>query len=122
MNHRDQKGGFEKVDSKKHLFLFFFVFRKILAGRQQFLAGGSTPPQTPPLNGRSSHLIEAAKRGRLDQMPFCSVPLTTRAPLTTQALPTTIQHNHDPYGPSVLTTQCVHMKTRIKNQKIVGSL
>ena len=24
----------------------------------------------PPLNGRSSHLIEAAKRGRLDQMLF----------------------------------------------------
>ena len=24
----------------------------------------------PPLNGRSSHLIEAAKRGRLDQMFF----------------------------------------------------
>ena len=36
----------------------------------QFLAGGAKPPQTPPLNGRSSHLIEAAKRGRLDQMIF----------------------------------------------------
>ena len=34
----------------------------------------------PPLNGRSSHLIEAAKRGRLDQMIFFSAPLTTRAP------------------------------------------
>ena len=30
----------------------------------------------PPLNGRSSHLIEAAKRGRLDQMIFFSAPLT----------------------------------------------
>ena len=46
----------------------------------QFLAGGAKPPQTPPLNGRSSHLIEAAKRGRLDQMIFFSAPLTTRAP------------------------------------------
>ena len=34
----------------------------------------------PPLTGRSPHLIEAAKRGRLDQMIFFSVPLTTRAP------------------------------------------
>ena len=34
------------------------------------LAGGAKPPQTPPLNGRSQHLIEAAKRGRLDQMLF----------------------------------------------------
>ena len=33
-----------------------------------------------PLNGRSSHLIEAAKRGRLDQMIFFSAALTTRAP------------------------------------------
>ena len=32
------------------------------------------------LNGRSSHLIEAAKRGRLDQVFFFSAPLTTRAP------------------------------------------
>ena len=37
----------------------------------------------PPPNGRSSHLIEAAKRGRLDQMIFFSAPLTTRAPPTT---------------------------------------
>jgi hypothetical protein len=28
-------------------------------------------------------LIEAAKRGRLDQMIFSSAPLTTRAPPTT---------------------------------------
>ena len=59
--------------------------------RQKFWLGGAAP-QTPifgwggkappdhPLNGRSSHLIEAAKRGRLDQMIFCSAPLTTRAP------------------------------------------
>ena len=32
----------------------------------QFLAGGAKPPQTTPLNDRSSHLIEAAKWGRLD--------------------------------------------------------
>ena len=49
----------------------------------RILAGGASPPQTPPLNGRSSHLIEAAKRGRLDQMIFFSAPLTTRAPPTT---------------------------------------
>ena len=33
-----------------------------------FLAGGPKLPQTPPLNGRAQHLIEAAKRGRLDQI------------------------------------------------------
>ena len=46
---------------------------------------GATPHlrMGPPLNGRSSHLIEAAKRGRLDQMFFFSAPLTTRAPPTT---------------------------------------
>ena len=47
----------------------------------RILAVGAKPPQTPSLNGRSSHLIEAAKRGRLDQMIFFSAPLTTRAPL-----------------------------------------
>ena len=31
--------------------------------------GGKAPPD-PPLNGRPQHLIEAAKRGRLDQMLF----------------------------------------------------
>ena len=33
---------------------------------------GATPHlrMGPPLNGRSSHLIEAAKQGRLDQMFF----------------------------------------------------
>ena len=36
-----------------------------------------------PLNGRPQHLIEAAKRGRLDQMLLLSAPLTTRAPRTT---------------------------------------
>ena len=41
--------------------------------------GAKAPPDLP-LNGRSSHLIEAAKRGRLDQMIFHSAPLTTRAP------------------------------------------
>ena len=70
--------------------MFFFVFmyrffEKFWLGgaapqTPRFLAGGAKPPQTPPLNGRSSHLIEAAKRGRLDQMIFFSAPLTTRAP------------------------------------------
>ncbi len=46
------------------------------------LAGGAKPPQTHPLNGRSSHLIEAAKRGRLDQMILFLAPLTTQAPPT----------------------------------------
>ena len=45
----------------------------------EFLLGGD--PRPPPLNGRSSHLIEAAKRGRLDHFCFFSAPLTTRAPL-----------------------------------------
>ena len=42
---------------------------------------GATPHlrMGPPLNGRPQHLIEAAKRGRLNQMLFFSVPLTTRA-------------------------------------------
>ena len=35
-----------------------------------FWVVGQSPPRPPPLNGRSSHLIEAAKRGRLDQMIF----------------------------------------------------
>ena len=48
---------------------------KILAGGRcppdpPILAGVGKPPQTLPLNSRSSHLIEAAKRGRLDQMIF----------------------------------------------------
>ena len=44
--HHDQKGGLEKVDSKKH---FFFPFsRKILAGGQQFLAGGDPPSLNHP--------------------------------------------------------------------------
>ena len=31
---------------------------------------GANAPQTLPINGRLQHLIEAAKRGRLDQMLF----------------------------------------------------
>ena len=42
--------------------------------------GSKAPPRPPTLSGRSSHLIEVAKRGRLDQMIFFSAPLTTRAP------------------------------------------
>ena len=57
-------------------FFFLEIFRtsfKIF----RFWLGGAAPQThrlwargTPPLNGRSSHLIEAAKRGRLDQMIF----------------------------------------------------
>ena len=59
----------------RKLFLFFRFFEKFWLGgaapqTPRFLAGGAKPPQTPPLNGRSSHLIEAAKRGRLDQISF----------------------------------------------------
>ena len=55
---------------------------------EKFWRGGQSPPAPPPpLNGRSSHLIEAAKRGRLDQMIFFSAPLTTRAPPTTVRRP-----------------------------------
>ena len=52
------------------------------SGRIQHWREGATPHlrMGPPLNGRSSHLIEAAKRGRLDQMIFFSAPLTTRTP------------------------------------------
>ena len=50
-----------------------FKYFSVLAGGRclrtpRFLAGGAKPPRLPPLKGRSSHLIEAAKRGRLDQM------------------------------------------------------
>ena len=38
-------------------------------GRGGVYLAGKAPPD-PPLNGRSSHLIEAARRGRLDQMIF----------------------------------------------------
>ena len=36
----------------------------------KFWLGGESHPTHKPLNCRSSHLIEAAKRGRLDQMIF----------------------------------------------------
>ena len=58
----------------------------IKCDERPFKGGGglgdfAPPPNVPPLsNGRSSHLIEAAKRGRLDQMIFFSAPLTTRVP------------------------------------------
>ena len=46
----------------------FKFFRFWLGGAApqtpQILAGGASPPQALPLNGRSSHLIEAAKRDR----------------------------------------------------------
>ena len=49
---------------------------------QRGMGGGGNPTSKDgsPLNGRSSHLIEAAKRGRLDQMIFFSAPLTTLVP------------------------------------------
>ena len=63
-----------KSFSKKTVSWKFKIFRFWLGGAApqtpRFLAGGAKPPQTPPLNGRPQHLIEAAKRGRLDQMPF----------------------------------------------------
>ena len=37
----------------------------------------------PPTKRRAQHLIEAATRGRLDQMLIFSAPRTTRAPPTT---------------------------------------
>ena len=54
------------------LFLHPVVFRSIPRivfdkfKQKMILAGGP-----PPLDGRPQHLIEAAKRGRLDQMLFC---------------------------------------------------
>ena len=76
------------VEKKKTFFFLFCFFEKFWLGgaapqTPRVLAGGAKPPQTPPLNGRSSHLIEAAKRGCLDQMIFFSAPLTIRAPPTT---------------------------------------
>ena len=65
-----------------------FFFEKIWLGgaapqTARFLAGGAKPPQTLPLSGRPQHLIEAARRGRLNQTLFFLAPLTTRAPPTT---------------------------------------
>ena len=95
---------------------------KILAGGRcppdlPIFGWGAKPPQTPPLNGRSSHLIEAAKRGRLDQIIFFSAPLTTHAPpgrpagrlaerpagrrLTTRAPPTTVRRPTGPWPPQI---------------------
>ena len=48
----------------------------------------------PPQNDRPQHLIEAAKRGRLDQMLFS-------APLTTRMLPTTVRRLSDDRPPAV---------------------
>ena len=78
----------EDTGKRNHLF-FLFVFSKnfgwgALPPRPPVLGwGGKASPDPIPPNGRSSHLIEAAKRGRLDQMIFFSAPLTTRAPPTT---------------------------------------
>ena len=93
--------------------IFFEIFFQKFPKKIHFTTNfgwGALPPD-PPLNGRSSHLIEAGKRARLDQMIFFSVPLTTRAPpgrpagrpaerpaerpagrpLTTRAPPTTVR-------------------------------
>ena len=72
-------------------FLFFLLFSKKkfwLGGRPPvFWLGGQSAPR-PPLNGRWSHLIEAAKRGRLDQMFFLSGAADdTRAADVRQARP-----------------------------------
>ena len=65
-----------------HFRFHFFGWGALPPRPPDFGAGGAKPPRDPSLklNGRSSHLIEAAKRGRLDQMIFFSAPLTTRAP------------------------------------------
>ena len=74
LNQGNKKVTWKKLRRKKKK-LFFFVFSKnfgwgALPPRPPgFWLGGQSPPR-PPLNGRSSHLIEAAKRGRLDQMIF----------------------------------------------------
>ena len=69
----------------KHVFWHFFEKFSVLVGGRcppdlPVFGWEGKAPQDPPLNDRSSHLIEAAKRGRLDQMIFVSAPLTTRAP------------------------------------------
>ena len=63
------------IPGKTKNIFFFENFRNIFGWGAlpprppNFWLGGQSPPR-PPLNGRSSHLIEAAKRGRLDQMFF----------------------------------------------------
>ena len=53
------------------LFLSFFDFARFCkGGRVPFSKQGVPYVCAPTVNGRSSHLIEAAKRGRLDQMIF----------------------------------------------------
>ena len=54
------------VDWKRQLTRKLFFFQIFFV----FGWGGKALPDPPPLNDRSSHLIEAAKRGRLDQMIF----------------------------------------------------
>ena len=83
-----------KVTGETYYFFFRFFEKFWLGGAAPrcppdppvFGWGGKAPPN-PPSNGRSSHLIEAAKRGRLDQMIFFSAPLTIRAPPTTVRRP-----------------------------------
>ena len=75
--------------NRSALVLFYFSTFLFFSKNFWFWLGGAAP-QTPrflaggakPL---ASHLIEAAKRGRLDQMIFVS------APLTTQVAPTTVR-------------------------------
>ena len=89
----NKKVTWKKLRRKTKTFFCFRFFEKFWLGgaapqTPRFLAGGAKPPQTPPpLYGCLSHLIEAAKRGRLDQMIFFSAPLTTRAPPTTVRRP-----------------------------------
>ena len=71
-----------KTQIEKFYKNFGFDWGALLPRHPGILAGGAKPPD-PLLNGRPQHLIEAAKRGRLDQMLFFSAPLTTRAPSTT---------------------------------------
>ena len=56
-SHHDQKGGFEKVDSKKHFFVFFEKFWLGGAAPQtpNFWLGGQIPPR--PCNGKHIQFI-----------------------------------------------------------------
>ena len=102
---------------RKRKMTLVMAFAKIAKKTSNF-GWGALPPRPPdfwlggfaprdlPLNGRPQHLIEAAKRGRLDQMIFFSAPLSTRAP------PTTVQRASDDRPPAVRQPSTVPMILR----------